>query len=174
LGASEVILVHGPTHLPPPYKVKMVAVTSAAEMAQAAKLHYEGVDVLLMSAAVSDYRPQEVASEKLKKVPGELRLTLAATEDILAGLGSRKTKALHVGFAVETEDEQRQASEKMRRKHLDLIVLNNPKHEGAGFGTDTNQVVILDRNNGVEALPKLPKLEVAFHILQRVLSLAGA
>jgi len=173
LGAREVVMVHGPTHLPSPYKVKMVPVTSAAEMAQAAFEYYEGADILVMSAAVSDYRPRLLASEKIKKSSGEIALALEATEDILLALGERKTKALHVGFAVETENEQQNAGDKLRRKNLDLIVLNNPKHEGAGFGTETNQVVMIDRNHEIEALPKLSKLEVAFHIFRRVVALAG-
>ncbi|MGH7496206.1 MAG: bifunctional phosphopantothenoylcysteine decarboxylase/phosphopantothenate--cysteine ligase CoaBC [bacterium] len=172
LGAKETVLVHGPTHLPAPYRVKMVPVTSAAEMSQAAAVHYEGTDILAMSAAVSDYRPAAVASEKIKKLPGELTLALTSTEDILQSLGKRKTKALHVGFAVETENERQNAVDKLRRKNLDLIVLNNPKHEGAGFGTDTNRAVMIDRNHHVEELPMLPKLEVAFEIFQRVVALA--
>ncbi len=173
LGAKEVVLVHGPSSLPPPYQVKMVAVTSAAEMAQAVAAHYAGVDILAMAAAVSDYRPRAAAAEKIKKLSSELTLTLEATEDILQALGKRKSQALHVGFAVETENGQQHATEKLQRKNLDLIVLNNPKHEGAGFGTDTNLAVTIDRNQQVETLPKMSKLELAFHIFRRVMALAG-
>jgi phosphopantothenoylcysteine decarboxylase/phosphopantothenate--cysteine ligase len=172
LGARETVLVHGPTHLPAPYKVKMVPVTSAAEMSRATAAHYEGADILAMSAAVSDYRPVAAAAEKIKKFSGELTLALTATEDILQSLGGRKTQAVHVGFAVETENERQNAVDKLRRKNLDLIVLNNPKHEGAGFGTATNRVVMIDRNHHVEELPVLSKLDVAFEIFHRVVALA--
>lgn len=171
LGAREVVLVHGPTHLPAPYKVKMVPVTSAAEMLQATTAHYADTDVLVMSAAVSDYRPAAMASEKIKKLSGELTLTLAATEDILLTLGNRKTKATHVGFALETENERQNAIAKLQRKNLDLIVLNNPRHEGAGFGKDTNRVVLIDRNNHIEELPVLPKMEIALRIFHHVVAL---
>lgn len=173
LGAREVVLIHGPAHLPAPYKTKMMAVTSAEEMQRAVFAHYSGVDILVMAAAVSDYRPRTIAADKIKKAPGELTLTLTATADILQALGARKTAALHVGFALETENEQEHARDKLRRKNLDLIVLNNPRHEGAGFGADTNQVILIDRDNRSEALPRLSKLEVALHLFKRAAELAG-
>lgn len=168
LGAKEVVLVHGPTNLPAPYKVQMVPVVSAADMYRAAMEHYEGTDILVMSAAVSDYRPRAVAAEKIKKLPGALTLELESTEDILHALGERKKNAIHVGFAVETFDEIENARSKLQRKNLDFIVMNNPRDEGAGFGTDTNQVAILDAKSGVEKLPLQSKLEVSFQILKRV------
>ena len=172
LGARETVLVHGPTHLPAPYRVEMVPVVSAAEMSHAAAANYEGTDILAMAAAVSDYRPAATASEKIKKLPGELTLALTSTDDILLALGKRKTSAIHVGFAVETENERQNAVDKLQRKNLDLIVLNNPKHEGAGFGTDTNRAVIIDRNQHFDDLTMLSKLEVAFEIFHRVAALA--
>jgi len=168
LGAEKVVLVHGPTTLPAPYKVQMAPVVSAADMYRVALQHYEGTDILVMSAAVSDYRPAAVSSEKIKKLPGLLKMELEPTEDILHGLGQRKTKAIHVGFALETFDEIENARAKLRRKNLDFIVVNNPRDAGAGFGTDTNQVAILDAKGNVETLPLLSKAEVGFQIFKRV------
>lgn len=168
LGAEKVVLVHGPTNLPAPYKVQMVPVVSAADMYNAAMAHYEGTDILVMSAAVSDYRPASVSSEKMKKLPGKLTLELESTQDILYALGERKTKAIHVGFAVETFDEIENARAKLRRKNLDFIVVNNPRDAGAGFGTDTNQVAILDAKGGIEKLVLMSKVEVGFEIFGRV------
>ncbi len=168
---GRVTLISGPTNLAPPYEVEFVPVVSAAEMAAAAQQHYPGTDVLAMAAAVSDYRPRTVAPEKMKKNAASFQLDFERTVDILAALGEQKSRALHIGFAVETENELENAKDKLRRKRLDLIVLNNPRHAGAGFGAETNRVTLVDRNGQVQELELMSKLAVAFKIFEQALRL---
>jgi phosphopantothenoylcysteine decarboxylase/phosphopantothenate--cysteine ligase len=168
---GEVTLICGPTNLTPPRGIEFVPVVSAAEMASAALQHYQGTDVLVMSAAVSDYRPRTVAPEKMKKSAPTFQMEFERTVDILAALGEQKTRALHIGFAVETENELENAKDKLHRKKLDLIVLNNPRHAGAGFGVETNRVMLVDRNGQVQELELMSKLAVAFKIFERALGL---
>lgn len=127
-------------------------VVSAAEMAAACKQMAAECDVVIMSAAVADYRPAQAANEKMKKSGGSLEVPLEPTEDILAGLGAAKRRGQRlVGFALETDNELAHAKEKLVRKNLDLLVLNSLRDPGAGFGTDTNKVTllvpVLDRSN---------------------------
>ena len=168
---GKVTLISGPTNLPPLRGIEFVPVVSAAEMAKAALQHYPGTDVLAMSAAVSDYRPRAVAPEKMKKSAATFQIELERTVDILATLGEQKKRALHIGFAVETENELANAQDKLRRKKLDLIVLNNPRDAGAGFGVETNRVTLVDREGRVEELAVMSKLAVAFKIFARALKL---
>ena len=168
---GNVTLISGPTNLTPLRGIEFVPVVSAAEMTNAALQHYPGTDILAMSAAVSDYRPRRVAPEKMKKSASTFQIELERTIDILATLGEQKTHALHIGFAVETENELANAQDKLRRKNLDLIVLNNPRHTGAGFGVETNRVTLVDRNGQVQALEVMSMLTVAFKIFERVLGL---
>ncbi|MCG3120294.1 MAG: Coenzyme A biosynthesis bifunctional protein CoaBC [bacterium] len=168
---GHVTLISGPTHLTPPYGVAFVPVVSAAEMADAVQQHYPGVDVLAMSAAVSDYRPRRAAPEKMKKNAASFQMEFERTVDILATLGEQKNRALHIGFAVETENELDNAKDKLRRKKLDLIVLNNPRHAGAGFGVETNRVTLVDRSGQIQELAVMSKLAVAFKIYERALEL---
>jgi phosphopantothenoylcysteine decarboxylase/phosphopantothenate--cysteine ligase len=165
---GRVTLISGPTNLTPPYDVEFVSVVSAAEMAEAALKNYSNTDFLVMAAAVSDYRPRVVASEKMKKSASTFQAEFERTIDILATLGERKTRARHIGFAVETENEVENAKDKLRRKKLDLIVLNNPRHDGAGFGVETNRVTLVDRNGQVQELELMSKLTVAFKIFEQV------
>jgi len=166
---GEVTLVHGPTDLAPPYKCRLIPVVSAGEMAKAVLDNYAGVDIVVMAAAVSDYRPVATAPEKIKKDGAPRNLKLEPTEDILLQLAGRKSHALHVGFAVETENLIAGARDKLRRKKLDLIVVNNPRQPGAGFKTETNQVAIVDAAGQVENLPLMSKSEVAVRILEKVI-----
>ena len=168
---GKVTLISGPTHLMPPYGVEFVPIVSAAEMAAATQKHYPGTDVLAMSAAVSDYRPRLIAAEKVKKTAASFQMEFERTVDILTTLGEIKQQALHIGFAVETENELENAKDKLRRKRLDLIVLNNPRHHGAGFGAETNRVTLVDRNGQVQELELMSKLAVAFRIFERALRL---
>jgi phosphopantothenoylcysteine decarboxylase/phosphopantothenate--cysteine ligase len=168
---GQVTLISGPTNLTPPYGVEFVPVVSAADMAAAVQKHYPGTEVLAMAAAVSDYRPRRIAPEKMKKSTASFQLELERTVDILATLGEQKGRALHLGFAVETENELENAKDKLRRKRLDLIVLNNPRHAGAGFGAETNRVTLVDRNGQVHELELMSKLAVAFKIFERALRL---
>jgi phosphopantothenoylcysteine decarboxylase/phosphopantothenate--cysteine ligase len=168
---GRVTLIGGPTNLTPPYEVEFVPVVSAAEMAAAAQKHYADTEVLAMAAAVSDYRPRTMAPEKMKKTAASFQLEFERTADILATLGEQKKRALHIGFAVETENELENAKDKLRRKRLDLIVLNNPRHAGAGFATETNRVTLVDRNGLVQEFELMSKLAVAFKIFEQVLKL---
>jgi len=168
---GQVMLISGPTYLTPPFGVEFVPVVSAADMANAALKYYRGTDVLAMSAAVSDYRPRIVAPEKMKKGAATFQMEFERTVDILATLGEQKTHALHVGFAVETENELENAKDKLRRKRLDLIVLNNPRQAGAGFGVETNRVTLIDRNGRVQELELMSKLAVAFKVFEQMLRL---
>lgn len=168
---GRVTLISGPTNLTPPYDIELVPVVSAAEMAAAAQKHYPATDILAMAAAVSDYRPHTMAPEKMKKSAASFQLELERTVDILATLGEQKNRALHIGFAVETENELENAKDKLRRKRLDLIVLNNPRHDGVGFAVETNRVTLIDRNGQVQELELMSKLAVAFKIFERALKL---
>ena len=165
---AEVVLISGPTHLSPPVGVTLVRVRTAAEMRDAAVERFDRCDALVMAAAVADFRPKTFSEQKIKKGREAWVLELERTTDILAELASRKENKVVVGFAVETQNPIEHAREKLRKKGLDFIVLNNPLVEGAAFGTDTNVVTILDREGNVEELPKMSKREVAEKVMERV------
>jgi len=165
---AQVVLVSAPVALSTPYGVEKVPVTTAEEMRDAVVAACAGADVLIMAAAVADYRPAERAGQKIKRTKEGMTLDLVPTPDILAEV---KGDLVRVGFAAESEDLMRNASEKMARKGLDLIVANDITAAGSGFGTDTNQVTIIDRSGAAEALPLLSKYEVACRLLDRVVPL---
>ncbi|RZF58984.1 bifunctional phosphopantothenoylcysteine decarboxylase/phosphopantothenate--cysteine ligase CoaBC [Sphingobacterium corticibacterium] len=161
LGAT-VTLVSGPTQLPTPPKVNRHDVTSAQEMLEACSSHFETVDIIVMSAAVADYTPVSVASQKIKKKDTNLEIALKKTTDILATLGKKKTnKQTLVGFALETENELQNAQDKLQRKNLDYIVLNSMQDKGAGFGGDTNKVTMIDRKGETQQFELKSKKDVA-------------
>jgi len=168
---ADVSLVSGPTHLSPPVGVEVTYVRTADEMARRVTECYEQCDILLMAAAVADYRPQSVASRKMKKADANLILTLERTPDILAELGQRKADALHIGFAAETDGGIEKAREKLVTKNLDMIVLNDITAEGAGFGSDTNIVTLIDGSDKDEQLPMMSKNDVAERIMDRVVAM---
>jgi phosphopantothenoylcysteine decarboxylase/phosphopantothenate--cysteine ligase len=162
---AEVVLVSGPSDLPAPLGVRTRMVSSAAEMARALEEEFRSASILVMAAAVADYRPRRPAGRKMKKSAASLSLDLERTEDILAGLAARKGRRLVVGFAAETNDVAQEARRKLREKRLDLIVANDVTAAGAGFGSDTNVVQLIDAAGETQALPVLPKDEVAGRIL---------
>ena len=169
LGA-EVFLVSGPTSLQVAIPgIHLHKVTSANEMYDAAHQYYENSDVAILSAAVADYRPKNVASQKIKKKEGELHIELEKTEDILASLGKTKQQQFLVGFALETQNELENAKRKLEKKNLDLIVLNSLNDKGAGFGTNTNKVTFITRDNKVIPFEVKDKKEVAYDILQHII-----
>jgi phosphopantothenoylcysteine decarboxylase/phosphopantothenate--cysteine ligase len=131
----------------------------------------DDADVIIMAAAVADYRPQESKLHKIKKTAEELTLNLQRNPDISMELGALKKAQILVGFAAETENEIPNAQEKLVKKNLDLIVANNVLQEGAGFDVDTNIVTLIDKNGAVEKLPLLPKFDVANAVLDRVSSI---
>ncbi len=165
---AGVTLVSGPVHQEVPLGVTRVLVTSAAEMfAAVTKVSHEH-DVIIKSAAVADYRPSHVGQEKTKKTDGELNIGLERTDDILAWLGShRRDGQFLCGFSMETRDMLENSRNKLARKNIDMIVANNLKVEGAGFGTDTNVVTVITRDNE-EELELMSKDEVAHHLLNRI------
>ena len=168
LRGAEVTLVTGPTAIEPPPFVKVVPVATAEGMFQAVTARAPQQDAIVMAAAVADYRPTEVASEKKKKQDGDAFIPLTRTKDILAHLGAHKPERQFLcGFSMETEHMLENSRAKLERKHLDMIVANNLKMAGAGFGTDTNVVTLIEPD-GEQALPLLSKEEVGDAILNRM------
>ncbi|QQX76679.1 MULTISPECIES: bifunctional phosphopantothenoylcysteine decarboxylase/phosphopantothenate--cysteine ligase CoaBC [Aequorivita] len=174
LGA-EVVLISGPTALKLENDfVKIIHVTSAEEMYNAAQEYFDKCNMAILSAAVADYRPSEVASEKIKKKTDDLTLQLTKTKDILASLGEIKEDQFLVGFALETENEEENAKLKLKKKNLDLIVLNSLRDKGAGFQTDTNKITLITKDNKVLPFPVKPKKEVAKDILEYIIEQTNA
>ena len=164
LRGADVTLLTAPTALRPVPFVKTVPFTTAESLFEAVKAHAMDADALIVAAAVADYRPVNVADEKIKKKDGDLTLPLARTQDILAWVGAHKPEKLFVcGFSMETENLLENSAAKLQRKNMDMIVANNLKTPGAGFGVDTNVVTILTRE-GAEPLPLQSKDDVAMHI----------
>lgn len=168
---ARVVLVSGPTSLAAPSGVQTVAVRSTEEMARAVQEHAARATVVVMAAAVSDYRPAEVAAQKVKKTDGPVSLRLVRTTDILRSLGQAKGDRLLVGFAAETEKVLENARGKLRSKNLDLIVANDVTREDGGFAAETNVAVLIDARGGEEELPRMSKRELAERILDRVVAL---
>jgi len=170
-GAS-VVLVTAPTALSAPIGVEVRPVVSAADMHDAVMAALPDADLLIMAAAVADYRPATVAEQKIKKRDDGLTLQLARTTDILAATASLSSERLvRIGFAAESQDLVSNAADKLERKRLDLIVANDISRTDSGFGTDDNAVVLLDRSGGQRELPLLPKREVADRILDEALAI---
>jgi phosphopantothenoylcysteine decarboxylase/phosphopantothenate--cysteine ligase len=169
LGA-EVILISGPTSFKVSNtSVKVVRVVSAQEMYDACHLYYNSMDVVIAAAAVADYTPKNVASQKLKKTEGDFSIELVKTKDILASLGAAKKNQLLIGFALETENEVAHAKMKIEKKNLDLIVLNSLNDEGAGFGKPTNKITFITKDFKEEPMELKSKEEVAIDILNKVI-----
>ncbi len=167
---AAVTLVSGPTALQPPMFVDVVRVTTAQEMYEAVTDRAKGQDMIVKAAAVADYRPAMVAEQKVKKKTGEVQIELERTTDILAELGADKGKTILCGFSMETEHLLANSREKLQKKNLDMIVANNLKVEGAGFGTDTNVVTLITRE-GEKQLARMSKEEVANELLTELLTI---
>lgn len=167
---AEVVLISGPTHLRLDItQVTLIPVVSAKEMFEACHQYYQDMDVAIAAAAVADYRPKNVALQKIKKDDAALSITLEKTDDILASLGQQKTKQFLIGFALETENEIENAKLKIQKKNLDLIVLNSLNDKGAGFAQPTNKVTFIDRNFKVEPMELKSKEAVAFDIVTKII-----
>lgn len=165
---ADVTLVSGPVSCKEPLFVKMIHVESAEEMFEAVAGRWEEQDVIIKAAAVADYRPETVGTEKIKKKEGDMSISLARTQDILGWLGSHRREGQFLcGFSMETQDMLENSRAKLERKHVDLIVANNLKVEGAGFGTDTNVVTFITKD-GIRELPKMSKDEVADCLLTEI------
>ena len=171
LGA-EVILVCGPNHLPTPTGAKRVDVRTAEEMLAAVRDHTADADALLMAAAVADFRPAQMAGQKIKKGYEDLTPKLVRNPDILLEIGQRKQQTgfpkVLVGFAAESQDLLANAQKKLAAKHLDMIAANNISAQDAGFGVDTNKITLLYAGGEKEALPLMSKAEAAERILAAV------
>lgn len=168
LGA-DVILISGPTHcIIENNSVQVIKVTSANEMFLASAKYFDDSHVFIAAAAVADYKPTVIATQKIKKSDANFSIELEKTVDILAYLGQKKTSQFLIGFALETENEIENAKSKIQKKNLDLIVLNSLQDEGAGFGTPTNKVTFIDNNFKIETMNLKSKEEVAADILNKI------
>jgi phosphopantothenoylcysteine decarboxylase/phosphopantothenate--cysteine ligase len=166
---ADVVLVAGPLSVPAPVGVKFREVETTEEMAEAVAAELPTAAALIMAAAPADFRAATAATSKIKKKSAPASIELAATPDILATTrGARAKNAVVVGFALETDDALRGGREKLEAKALDMVVVNDAREPGAGFGVDTNRVTLLGPNGQEEALPLLSKDAVADEILDRV------
>jgi len=172
---ARVILVSGPTSLLPPFGAEFRAVETAADMSREVKKNLPRTDILIMAAAVADFRPAEPSPQKIKKKESPPALNLLPTEDILATLGRAggRAKKVIVGFAAETADVTASATRKLREKKLDLVVANDVSREGIGFDSDFNQVVIIDKEGVVFESPPASKREISRLVMDRVEVLLG-
>ncbi|MDT9023870.1 bifunctional phosphopantothenoylcysteine decarboxylase/phosphopantothenate--cysteine ligase CoaBC [Rossellomorea yichunensis] len=168
LGA-EVVLISGPSQLPVPSGIEFVSVTSAEEMYNAVHEAFPTADIVVKSAAVADYRPKETFEDKLKKKEGNLVIEFERTKDILMSLGERKKHQYLIGFAAETSNVYEYAKAKLEKKRANMIVANNVKETGSGFGTDTNKVSIVTSEGSILELPLLSKVEVAKEIYKEAI-----
>ncbi len=166
---AQVTLVTGKTNLTPPMAVHTLEITSASDMASAVKACAGEQDIIIKAAAVADYRPKYTSDEKMKKSDADLTIELERTEDILGFLGAHKKEGQFLcGFSMETENMLENSQKKLEKKNLDLIVANNVKQQGAGFGCDTNIVTLISPKESVQ-LPLQSKEEVADHLLDYIL-----
>lgn len=168
---ATTILVSGPSALRPPPGVRLVPVESALEMQHALQQAMAGADVLVMAAAVGDFRAAQAQHQKIKRGDGGLTLELVPNPDILGGLSRDFPHVVSVGFAAETQDLLQNARSKLERKGIDLIVANDVTEAGSGFGADTNRVTLLFRNGDVSVLPLMSKRQVADRVLDAALEI---
>ena len=168
---AKVFLVSGPTHLYPPPGLEFHGVESASQMDRAVSKFFKSADVLIMAAAVSDFKFARPRDQKVKKEKSEGNIRLVPTPDILSRLGPKKKNQFVVGFAAETDNLEKNALSKMKQKNLDMIIANDVSREDAGFQSDTNLVKIIHKDGHVEELPLMQKQEVADQILDRVKAL---
>ena len=167
LRGADVTLVTGKTYIKKPDFVKIVEAYSAKEMFNAVNGEFENQDIVIMSAAVADYRPKTVALEKIKKQDKDAVIELQRTDDILGTMSAKKTKQFMCGFSMETENMIENSKAKLKKKNLDMICANNLKVSGAGFGTDTNVVTIITEDSAKE-LPIESKEKVAYDIISEI------
>lgn len=171
LRGAEVTLVSGKVNLPPVPFVKTINVTTAEEMYNAVTREFDSTDIVIKAAAVADFRPVNIADDKLKKADGMENIPLEPTKDILKALGANKKNQFICGFSMETQNMTENSKKKLESKNLDMIVCNNLKVEGAGFQGDTNVVTIIDKSSTTE-LGIMSKTEVADKILDRIAQLS--
>lgn len=165
---AQVVLISGPVSLSAPAGVNVVKVVSAEDMFAACIDAFDNADVVIKTAAVADYRPKQSYDHKIKKQPGDAFIELERTKDILMELGRRKSNQILVGFAAETDHVEEYAAKKLREKNADMIVANNVKAAGAGFGADTNIVTLFKKDGSVTNLPLMTKQAVAEQIIDEI------
>lgn len=166
--SKDVFLISGPVSIEPPSDVYLFKVNSAVEMETSALSLFPRMDIVIMTAAVCDYRAANFSDNKIKKSGSDtLTLTLVKNPDILASMGEKKENQFLIGFAAETENLKENAVDKLENKNLDMIVANDVTSSDAGFGADTNRVVIFDKNGETE-FPLMPKTELAEKIMEYV------
>lgn len=170
---AEVILISGPVNITLQHKnILVLPVHTAQEMYQTAMDHFNSCDIAILSAAVADFSPEITLSSKIKREKEDMHLNLKPTKDIAMELGKiKKLDQILCGFALETDNEIENARGKLKRKNLDLIVLNSLNDKGAGFGTDTNKITIIDKNNNIDKFELKSKSEVAEDIVNKILTL---
>lgn len=168
---AKVILISGPTQQRIPYGVTCISVKTAQEMFNAIKQYYPKSQIIVMTAAVADFKPKQAYHQKVKKEKAQMSIELARTPDILAELGKKKGKKILVGFAAETERIIDQAKDKLKKKHLDLIVANDVSQAGIGFGSDNNAVILIPKKGDIEQVPISSKSDIASKILDKILEL---
>ncbi|PAE14267.1 bifunctional phosphopantothenoylcysteine decarboxylase/phosphopantothenate--cysteine ligase CoaBC [Niallia circulans] len=171
---ADVILISGPTNLTPPKGAQVISVESAEEMYNAVMTYREEADIIIKTAAVSDYKPTIVYDHKVKKQSGPETIEFTRTQDILSELGKRKEQQILIGFAAETQNMAEYAMDKLKRKNADMIVANNVNRQDSGFGTDTNLVTMYKRDGTSIELPLLSKDEVAEKILEQAMQMKEA
>jgi phosphopantothenoylcysteine decarboxylase/phosphopantothenate--cysteine ligase len=171
---ARVILVSGPVTLRAPKGVRVVRVESAAEMCREVMRLYRDADVVIMAAAVADYRPEKRSRSKMKKGSRALTVRMVKTEDILYILGKRKGKRILIGFAAETGSLLREARRKLEEKKLDMIVANDVSRRAAGFASDYNRGVLIDRDGNVQRLPLMSKEKLARLVIGRCFRLTAS
>ncbi|WP_017732589.1 bifunctional phosphopantothenoylcysteine decarboxylase/phosphopantothenate--cysteine ligase CoaBC [Nafulsella turpanensis] len=167
---AEITLVCGPVHLQTQHpRIRRINVRTAEEMYEQCRLHFTSQDVAIFAAAVADYKPAQVSSQKIKKKETEMALPLTKTVDVALSLGKeKKAGQFTVGFALETEHEQQYALDKLRKKQLDMIVLNSLNDEGAGFGHDTNKIMLFGKDGSQQEFPLKSKQELAKDIIAQI------
>ncbi|MEA1985909.1 MAG: phosphopantothenoylcysteine decarboxylase, partial [Candidatus Marinimicrobia bacterium] len=165
---ANVKLILGPTPLSAQKNIETEYIISSDEMYKAVVKNFQWADVVIMSAAVEDIKPKSTNSKKIKKNQIPNSLQLVKTKDILLELGKQKRDQILIGFSVETENEVQNSIEKLKRKNLDFIVVNNPNVKGAGFGSDTNKTTIITKDEEIIENELMRKVELADKIIQRV------
>ncbi|CAM4040286.1 bifunctional phosphopantothenoylcysteine decarboxylase/phosphopantothenate--cysteine ligase CoaBC [Lederbergia lenta] len=170
---AEVTLISGSDHLPKPFGVNLINISTAEEMFQETMKYFNHADIVIKSAAVADYRPKIISPEKMKKKSGNLVVEMERTKDILLEMGQRKDQQFLVGFAAETNNIEQYAREKLKKKNADMIIANDVTAQGAGFAGDTNIVTMFHKDNSVKELPLLTKHETAKQILTEIVLKLG-
>lgn len=167
---AKVVLVSGPSHLTISHdNITLVRVKSADEMYNEVHKHYAHFDIAICAAAVADYKPKTIADQKIKKNDAEMQITLVKNKDILFSLGEQKKHQFLVGFALETQNEVENATKKLKKKNLDIIVLNSLNDKGAGFGKSTNKISIIDKKLNIKTFELKTKADVALDIVNEII-----